>query len=68
MNTPAKIDVGFKCSIFWEDNNGTIYLDVKQLNTKRAITAQSWDYLVYLRDLAVHKHRFPKKRRRHNQL
>ena len=25
----------------------------------RAITAQSWDYLVYLRDLAVHKDRLP---------
>ena len=25
----------------------------------RAITAQSWDYLVYLRDLAVHKDHLP---------
>ena len=29
---------------------------------KRAITAQNWDYLVYLCDLAVHKDRLPKKR------
>ena len=27
--------------------------------TNRAITAQSWDYLVYLRDLAVQKDRLP---------
>ena len=39
-----------------------------ETNTNRAITAQSWDYLVYLRDMAVHKDRLPKKRRRHNQL
>ena len=26
-----------------------------ETNTNRAITAQSWDYLMYLRDLAVHK-------------
>ena len=49
--------MGFKCSIFLEDNNGTIYLDVKQIN--RAITAQSWDYLVHLRNLAVHKDHLP---------
>ena len=30
-----------------------------ETHTNRAITAQSWDYLVYLRDLAVHKDRFP---------
>ena len=28
-------------------------------NAKRAITTQSWDYLVYLRDLAVHKDHLP---------
>ena len=39
-----------------------------ETNSNRAITAQSWDYLVYLRDLAVHKDRLPQKRRRHNQL
>ena len=33
-HTPAKINVGFKCSIFWEENNGTIYLDVKQILTE----------------------------------
>ena len=42
---------------FREDNNATIYLGVKQILT--AITAQSWDYLVYLRDLAVHKDHLP---------
>ena len=39
-----------------------------ETNTNRAITAQIWDYLVYLRDLAVHKDRLPQKRQRHNQL
>ena len=28
-DSPAKLNVGFKCSFFWEDNNGTIYLGVK---------------------------------------
>ena len=28
-------------------------------HVNRAITAQSWDYLVYLRDLAVHKDHLP---------
>ena len=28
-------------------------------NAMGAITAQSWDYLVYLRNLAVHKDRLP---------
>ena len=39
-----------------------------ETRANRAITAQSWDYLVYLPDLAVHKDRLPQKRRRHNQL
>ena len=39
-----------------------------ETHANRAITAQSLDYLVYLRDLAVNKDRLPQKRRRHNQL
>ena len=30
-----------------------------ETNTNRAITAQIWDYLVYLCDLAVHKDHLP---------
>ena len=30
-----------------------------ETHANRAITAQSWDYLVYLRDLAVHKDHLP---------
>ena len=30
-----------------------------ETTTNRAITAQNWDYLVYLRDLAVHKDSLP---------
>ena len=54
-----KINVSFKCSFFLEDNNGTIDLGVKHVYANRAITVQSWDYFVYLRDLAVHKDHLP---------
>ena len=33
-----------------------------ETNSNRAITAQSWDYLVYLRDLAAHKGHLPHER------
>ena len=32
--TPAKINVGFKCSFFQEDNNATVYLGVKHMLTE----------------------------------
>ena len=42
--------------IFREDNNYAIYLGVKHMLTELlSITTQSWDYLVYLHNLAVHK-------------
>ena len=33
-----------------------------ETNTNRAITAQSWDYVVYLRNLAVHKDHLSQRR------
>ena len=49
---------GFKMFNF-QRRQQRYHLFACETDANRAITAQSWDYLVYLRDLAVHKDRLP---------
>ena len=54
-DSPAKINVGFECSFFQEENNGTIYLGVKHMLRELLQPKVGTMYLAFLRDLAVHK-------------
>ena len=53
---PAKINVGFKCSFFREDNNATNYLGVKHMLTELLQPKVGTIWCIYL---AVHKDHLP---------
>ena len=72
LKIPKDIDLEFKgthprkstwaLNVRFSKKTTSYYLLRCETHANTAITTQSWDYLVYLRDLAVHKDHLPHQR------
>ena len=58
MGQSRENQCGLKIFIF-PRRQQSYHLFGRETHANRAITTQSWDYLVYLHDLAVHKDHLP---------